>query len=103
MPPSANAALLHEAVAALGALDVPLPEEPADAATVLEELDRCVSPATVATAGPRYYGFVTGGSLPATVAAGVLASAWDQNCAKWELSPAGATLERVALRWTLEA
>src|SRR5574342_30392 len=68
MPPSANAALLHEAVAALGALDVPLPEEPADAATVLEELDRCVSPATVATAGPRYYGFVTGGSLPATVA-----------------------------------
>lgn len=46
---------------------------------VLEELDRLGSPATVASAGGRCFGFVTGRSLPAALAANVLATAWDQN------------------------
>ncbi len=92
-----------EAVAALTALDQPLPEGPTDPAAVLDELDRRVSPATMAMAGPRFFGFVIGGALPATVAASVLATAWDQNSAKWAVTPGTAALERVALRWTLEA
>src|SRR5436309_13090008 len=46
---------------------------------VLTLLDECGSPATVATAGGRYFGFVVGGALPSTVAAHWLADAWDQN------------------------
>ena len=92
-----------DAVAALGALDQPFPEGPTDPAAVLEELDRRVSPATMAMAGPRFFGFVIGGALPATVAANVLATAWDQNSARWAVTPGTAAVERVALRWTLEA
>ena len=92
-----------EAVAALSALDVPLPEGPSDPASALEELDRWISPATMAMAGPRFFGFVIGGSLPAALAASVLATAWDQNSAKWAVTPGTAAIERVALRWTLEA
>ena len=92
-----------ESVTALSALDVPLPEVPSDPAAALEELDRWISPATMAMAGPRFFGFVIGGALPAALAANVLATAWDQNSAKWAVTPGTAALERVALRWTLEA
>ena len=92
-----------DAVAALSALEVPLPEVPSDPAAALEELDRWISPATMAMAGPRFFGFVIGGSLPVALAANVLATAWDQNSAKWAVTPGTAALERVALRWTLEA
>jgi glutamate/tyrosine decarboxylase-like PLP-dependent enzyme len=91
------------AVDALAALEAPLPDGPSPGAAILEELDRRISPATMAMAGPRYFGFVIGGALPVTVAANVLATAWDQNSAKWAVTPGTAALERVALRWTLEA
>ncbi|MFL5272518.1 MAG: pyridoxal phosphate-dependent decarboxylase family protein [Anaeromyxobacteraceae bacterium] len=92
-----------DAVAALAALDVPFPEAGVPASAVVEELDRRISPATMAVAGPRFFGFVIGGSLPATVAANLLATAWDQNSAKWLVAPGTAAVEKVALRWTLEA
>jgi glutamate/tyrosine decarboxylase-like PLP-dependent enzyme len=93
----------REAVAALAALDVPLPDAGTPATAVVDELDRRISPATMAVAGPRFFGFVIGGSLPATVAANLLATAWDQNSAKWLVAPGTAAVEKVALRWTLEA
>jgi hypothetical protein len=68
-----------DALARLAQLDEPLPDNPTDPQQVLALLDDIGSPATVATAGRRYFGFVTGGSLPATVAANCLAAAWDQN------------------------
>jgi glutamate/tyrosine decarboxylase-like PLP-dependent enzyme len=92
-----------DAVAALASLDMRFPDAPAEPAAVLDELDRRISPATMAMAGPRFFGFVIGGALPATLAANVLAAAWDQNSAKWAVTPGTAALERVALRWTLEA
>lgn len=52
------------AVAALAALDSPLPQTPSDAAATLDLLDRYGSPATMAMAGPRFFGFVIGGALP---------------------------------------
>lgn len=91
------------AVARLAALDVPLPDAGAAPDAVLAELDALVSPATMAMAGPRFFGFVIGGSLPAPLAASVLATAWDQNAAKFDVTPGVAALEKVALRWIVEA
>jgi glutamate/tyrosine decarboxylase-like PLP-dependent enzyme len=91
------------AVERLASLDVPFPDGPMDARAVVAELDAVVSPATMAMAGPRFFGFVIGGALPATVAAGVLATAWDQNGVRHDLSPGTAVIEDVALRWVVEA
>jgi glutamate/tyrosine decarboxylase-like PLP-dependent enzyme len=89
-------------VAALSALDIPLQPHPLDAAAVLRELDETVSPATMAMAGPRFFGFVIGGTLPAALAAHWLSTAWDQNTGLYNSTPGTAHLEQVALRWMLD-
>jgi glutamate/tyrosine decarboxylase-like PLP-dependent enzyme len=91
-----------DAVAALSALDVPLPAGPADAHAVLQQLDDVVSPATMAMAGGRFFGFVIGGALPATVAASWLATAWDQNAGLYNATPGVAVVEDIALRWLVD-
>src|SRR2546422_3427366 len=91
-----------EALANLRRLDEPLPERPTDPSTVIRLLDEIGSPATMASAGGRFFGFVVGGSLPATVAASSLAAAWDQNAGIVVLSPIAARLEQVAMRWLLD-
>ena len=90
------------AVDALGRLDEALPATRQDDGAVLALLDEIASPATVATSGGRYFGFVVGGSLPATLAANWLAGAWDQNAGTVIQSPAAARLEEVATRWMLD-
>ncbi len=76
-----------------------LQEQPVDPAEVLHELDAIGSPATVATAGGRFFGFVIGGSLPAALAANILAAAWDQNAGLEVSSPISAELEKVCRGW----
>lgn len=100
--PNRRVAPSPEAVEALRGFDTELPEGPVDPALVLDQLDRLGSPATVASAGGRYFGFVIGGSLPVTLAANWLAGAWDQNAVMTVASPAAAKIEKVALRWLLE-
>ena len=78
---------------------VELQDESIDAAKVLAELDALGSPATVASTGGRYFGFVTGGALPATLAANMLAGAWDQSAGLELSSPINAHLEKVCRDW----
>lgn len=91
-----------EALAGLSHFDEPLPEHETESLDTLRLLDEMGSPATVASAGPRYFGFVTGGALPATVAANWMTGAWDQNAALVIESPAAAAIERTALAWLLD-
>ncbi len=92
-----------DALARLTELEEPFPTDQSDPRAVLALLDEIGSPATLATAGPRFFGFVIGGALPATVAANWLASAWDQNAGLIAGSPIAARLEEIALGWMVDA
>jgi glutamate/tyrosine decarboxylase-like PLP-dependent enzyme len=84
------------------ALGGPLPDAGEDPRAVVERLARGADPGLVASAGPRYFGFVTGGALPAAVAADWLTSAWDQNAWTYVASPAASVVEEVAGGWLVE-
>jgi glutamate/tyrosine decarboxylase-like PLP-dependent enzyme len=80
----------------------PLPEQGEEPSAVIERLATAVEPGLVASAGPRYFGFVIGGVLPAAAATDWLTTAWGQNAAVHALSPAAAAAEQVAGEWMLE-
>lgn len=90
------------ALANIARFDEPLPDASTDPEQVLDMLDTIGSPATIAMAGPRFFGFVIGGSLPVTLAANWLAGAWDQATGIYTITPATAFIEQIALRWLLE-
>ncbi len=80
----------------------PLPEVGEPALEVTERLAREADPGIVASAGPRYFGFVIGGSYPAAVAADWLTTAWDQNAGLYVSAPAAMVVEEVAGGWLRE-
>jgi glutamate/tyrosine decarboxylase-like PLP-dependent enzyme len=80
----------------------PLPQQPTEPTAVIDALAAAIDGGIVATAGPRYFGFVVGGSLPAAVAADWLTSTWDQNAGLYVLSPAAAVVEETVARWLVE-
>ena len=84
------------------ALGGPLPEHGEAPDVVIDALVAGAEPGLVATAGPRHFGFVIGGALPAALAADWLVSAWDQNAAYHSLSAAAAAIEEVTSAWTLD-
>jgi glutamate/tyrosine decarboxylase-like PLP-dependent enzyme len=86
----------------LAALGGTLPDAGQEPHTVLEEMASAADAGLVATPGPRYFGFVTGGALPVTVAADWLASTWDQNGAMYVMSPTLAVMEDVVSQWLLQ-
>jgi glutamate/tyrosine decarboxylase-like PLP-dependent enzyme len=80
----------------------PLPNDGTADLDVLAQLDEIGTPAAVGMTGPRFFGFVIGGSLPVTLASNWLAAAWDQNDVMYEVTPATATLEQVAMEWMID-
>jgi glutamate/tyrosine decarboxylase-like PLP-dependent enzyme len=95
VPPDLPA--LRSALAGDGLADAP--RSPGD---VLDELVAAATPGLVASAGPRYFGFVVGSSLPAATAADMMTSGWDQNAFNGVLSPAAVVAEEVAGSWLKE-
>jgi glutamate/tyrosine decarboxylase-like PLP-dependent enzyme len=77
----------------------PLPEDGTSPADVVGLLARVGTRGTIASAGPRYFGFVVGGSLPAALAADWLVSTWDQNAGIFALSPLASTIEQITGSW----
>ncbi|MGJ0638028.1 hypothetical protein [Xenorhabdus bovienii] len=91
-----------DALSGLQNLDRPLPQHGTGCQQVLAQLHRYGSPATVATAGGRYFGLVVGGSTPAAMGANIVTSAWDQIALMESSSPVADQLEKIAGRWVLE-
>jgi glutamate/tyrosine decarboxylase-like PLP-dependent enzyme len=80
----------------------PLPRDPEDAVDVVSHLGRVGHLGTTASAGPRFFGFVMGGAVPAAAGADWLVTAWDQNAAGYGPSPMASIVEEVAAGWVLE-
>ena len=80
----------------------PLPDDGEDAERVVEQMARDFDPGLVASAGPRYFGFVIGGQLPAAAGADWLTGAWAQASNLHAMSPAAAAAELVAGSWMLD-
>jgi glutamate/tyrosine decarboxylase-like PLP-dependent enzyme len=91
-----------DAAAVRDALGGPLPESGEDPTKVIDALAVGAEPGLVATAGPRHFGFVIGGALPAALGADWLVSVWDQCAAFHSLSPAAAAIEEIASAWLLD-
>jgi glutamate/tyrosine decarboxylase-like PLP-dependent enzyme len=84
------------------ALAMPLPKVGTDARTVVRDLAAAVEPGLVAMSGPRYFGFVIGGSVPSALATDWLTSVWDQNVGLYVGTPAAAVVEETAASWLIE-
>lgn len=87
---------------AVALFSAPTPEQGLLQATVLDELCRLAEPGLHAMTGPRFFGWVIGGSHPVGVAADILASAWGQNAGNHTATPAAAAAETIAARWLLD-
>src|SRR6201995_1453003 len=92
----------EENIRELNQLIQPPQDEPVPAEEVLNILNDKGSPATVTSTGGRYYGFVCGSSLPAAMAAKLLASVWDQNAGMYVMSPIAALLEEISSSWMID-
>ncbi len=90
---------MADAIADLDKFVEELPESSGNAGELLAQLNHYGTPASVAQTGGRYFGFVNGGVIPASLAARWLSDFWDQNTALYVMSPITAKLEEVSESW----
>ena len=100
--PQRQAGVTASAQELFAALDKQLLEGPLPPASVLRDMVRDIDQGLVASAGPRYFGFVIGGATPASIAADWLTSAWDQNAQVYATSPSAAVVEEIVARWLVD-
>ncbi|MBX3071599.1 MAG: aspartate aminotransferase family protein [Thermomicrobiales bacterium] len=82
--------------------DEPLPEDGCSPENAVRAwLDRAERGIT-GSSGPRNFGFVIGGTTPASLAADWLASAIDQNSGLWVAGPCTSHTDEAVLRWLKE-
>jgi glutamate/tyrosine decarboxylase-like PLP-dependent enzyme len=86
----------------LSALRAPLGEQGDDPSAVIDLLAAQGERGAIACAGPRYFGFVIGGSYPVALATDWLVSTWDQNPGIHATSPISSVIEDIAREWLLE-
>jgi glutamate/tyrosine decarboxylase-like PLP-dependent enzyme len=91
-----------EAIEGLKKFEEDLPRHTGKAEEILEQLHKYGSPATVMETGGRYFGFVIGGTIPASIATSWLSDFWDQNAGMYMTSPVVSKLETVVERWLQE-
>ncbi|RWY81410.1 aspartate aminotransferase family protein [Rhizobium leguminosarum] len=92
----------HDYAASIACFDEPLPAAGSDMLDVIRRLSDGAEPGLHATTGPRFFGWVIGGSHPVGVAADFLTSAWGQNAGNHVVAPAASAVETVAARWLLD-
>jgi glutamate/tyrosine decarboxylase-like PLP-dependent enzyme len=79
-----------------------LPSGPTDPSVVVEKLATAGEAGLMAMGSGRFFGWVIGGTLPASLGADWLVSAWDQNSASRIATPTTAAVEEIAAKWLLD-
>ena len=82
--------------------DAPTPEAGAPLDQIISELISLSEPGLAAMTGPRFFGWVIGGSAPAGMAADWLTSAWGQNTGNGYATPGLVAIEEITGRWLLD-
>ena len=83
-------------------LGEPLPDDPQDMASLLDEVGENILSTITNSAGPRYFGYITGGGNQVAVLAEMIKASLNQNNLKWHSSPVSTELERLVMRWVAE-
>ncbi len=83
-------------------LGEPLPDDPQDMGSLLDEVGEKILSTITNSAGPRYFGYITGGGNQVAVLAEMIKASLNQNNLKWHSSPVSTELERLVMRWVAE-
>lgn len=76
-----------------------LPDAGVEPKEVISDLLSKTRDGLVVSGGPRFFGWVIGGSTPTAIAADWIVSTWEQNGAIYQCSPAAAVIEEIAGEW----